>query len=105
MTTKTPKILPEYESVEAFVEFCIEDERDKYDHEDLTHLSVNLKLSPNKIRKELEEYGLTLKYREKEKDMRGFNTNDHDRWYGPGADRSHGGSGQDQISGFAGREG
>lgn len=96
---------PEYQSLEAFIEFCLEDDLDTYSHVDLQELAYALKRSSNKIRKELEEYGFTLRYREKEKQVRGWKSNDNDRWYGPGSERTHGGSGHEQINGFSGQEG
>ncbi len=96
---------PEFESVEAFVEFCMDDERDTFDHEDLGELAFRLQRSRNKVRSELESYGLKLAERPNEKRVRGFTANPHDRWYGPGSSPSHGGSGWEQITGFAGQKG
>ena len=96
---------PEYESVEAFVEECYDDERDTFTHADLGELAYRLKKSRSVVRKELEGYGLTLAERPKERRVRGFTSNPHDRWYGPGACKTHGGTGWEQINGFAGQEG
>jgi len=101
----THQVYPEYESLEAFVEYCLEEEVDRYSHVDLQELAYSLRRSHSKIRKELEEYGLRLRYREKEKEVRGWRSNDNDRWYGKGADRTFGGSGHEQINGFSGQEG
>jgi hypothetical protein len=103
MAHETLVVDPEHASIEAFVEFCWDDDREYFDHEDLTLLAVALKLSPNKITPQLEEWGLRRKYREREKSPRGVHSScDHDRWWGPGSEKTHGGSGQDQINGFAG---
>lgn len=96
---------PEYESVESFVEFCMEDDRDTFSHEDLGELAFRLRRSRSKLRAELESYGLKLAERAKERHVRGFTTSSHDRWYGPGASPTHGGTGWEQINGFAGQEG
>jgi hypothetical protein len=96
---------PEFDSVEAFVEFCMDDERDTFTHEDLGELAYRLQKSRSKVRAELEGYGLKLAEREKERRVRGFTTSSHDRWYGPGASPTHGGTGWEQINGFAGQEG
>lgn len=97
--------LPEYASIEAFVEYCYEDERETFDHNDLGELAFRLKLSRCTVRKSLESYGLRLATRAPEKRVRGFTSNPHDRWYGPGSCPTHGGSGYEQINGFAGRKG
>ncbi len=107
MKDVTPhKIFPEYANLEAFVEFCLEGNRETYNHVDLQELAFSLRLSHHKVRLELEGYGLSLVYREKEKDVRGVHSScDHDRFWGPGAEKMHGGSGHEQINGWAGREG
>jgi hypothetical protein len=43
--------------------------------------------------------------RAKERRIRGFTTSSHDRWFGPGASPTHGGSGWEQINGFSGQVG
>ena len=96
---------PEHESVEAFVEFCMDDEQDTFTHVDLADLAYATQTSRSVVRKELESYGLTLAVRAPEKRTRGFTTSSHDRWYGPGSSKMHGWSGWEQINGFAGQEG
>ena len=96
---------PEYSDLETFVQFCLDDDRDTFSHVELRALALNTKQSGNKLRKELEGFGLSLAAREVEKHARGFTANSHDRWHGPGACQSHGGSGWEQIQGFAGRRG
>lgn len=103
MTTET--IEPEFESVEAFVQFCMDDDRTTFNHEDLGELAFNLKRSRGKVRAELESYGLKLTERAFLKRTRGFTTSSNDRWWGPGSSPSHGGSGWEQINGFAGQKG
>lgn len=97
--------IPEYESIEAFVEECYNDERETFTHEDLGELAYRLRMSRSVVRKELEGYGLLLAKRAPERRVRGFTTSSHDRWYGPGASKTHGGTGWEQINGFAGQEG
>lgn len=96
---------PEFDSVESFVQFCMDDERVSFDHEDLGELAFNLKRARNKVRAELESYGLKLAERAFVKRTRGFTTSSNDRWWGPGSSPSHGGSGWEQINGFAGQKG
>ncbi len=98
-------IAPEHESLTDFVEYLFDDDRTTFTHHDLGELAWALQKSRNVIRKELESYGLTLTVREPEKRVRGFTANPHDRWYGPGSSKSHGGSGHEQITGFAGQKG
>lgn len=49
--------------------------------------------------------GLDVGPRPVAKASRGFTANSHDRWSGPGSCATHGGSGWEQISGFAGQKG
>lgn len=49
--------------------------------------------------------GLEIGPREIPKAIRGFKANSHDRWSGPGSCKTHGGSGWEQINGFAGQKG
>jgi hypothetical protein len=97
---------PEYQSVEAFVEYLIDVEGEVvFNHLQLGVLSDALGKTRKELCKELEGWGLSLVERAKEENFRTFSSNPHDRWYGPGASRTHGGSGWAQISGFAGQEG
>jgi len=96
---------PEYESIETFVEYVLDEDRTTFDHNDLGELAYGLQRSRCKVRAELEGYGLTLAPRAFEKRVRGFTTSSNDRFFGPGACKSHGGSGWEQISGFAGQRG
>lgn len=93
---------PEYESIESFLEFLVDDERNTFTHEDLGELAYGLQMSRSKVRAELESYGLTLAVRPVEKPVRGFTSNSHNRWHG---NPCGGGSGHEQITGFAGRNG
>ncbi len=89
----TYKSAPEYKSLEDFIQYLIDDERNTYDFEDLQALNYRLKRPTKEIKKELEEYGLKLKPRDVEVRTRGFNTSDLDRFYGPGSESTSGGSG------------
>ncbi len=92
---------PEYSSIETFVQFLLDDERDSYNHEELTALNFRTRMPVNAIRKELEGYGLTLANRPNEKKVRGFSSNSNDRWFGPGSMATHGGAGIDPQTGRA----
>jgi hypothetical protein len=92
----------EFQSIEAFVQECMDDERTTFNHEELGELAFTLQTSRSKVRAELEAYGLTLAARPVMKSVRGFTANNHNRWDG---NPCGGGSGWEQISGFAGRNG
>jgi hypothetical protein len=96
------EIPPEYSSLEDFVEYLLDDDRYGYDHNDLTQLSTSLGLSVSKVRAALDDWGLHLKMRPKERSVRGFNSWDNNRW---ASNPCKGGSGWEQISGFAGQKG
>ncbi len=89
----------EYESVEAFVEHLIDWDTDEYDHWDLQCLNYRLGTAAAYIRRELEGYGLKLKQRPRDQEVRGFTSNPNDRWQ---ASPTHGGGGGDAIVGIAG---
>lgn len=93
---------PELESIETFVQFCMDEEEFTFTHLDLRALALNCKLSGSRVRTELEGYGLTLAERKPPKMVRGFTANNHNRWHG---NPCAGGSGHEQINGFAGRNG
>jgi hypothetical protein len=72
-----PEDAPEYDSVEDFVQFLMDDDQGEFTHEDLTILNARTKQPVAKIRKELEGYGLKMRIREKEKKVRGITDNPH----------------------------
>jgi len=94
---------PEFESVEAFVEYLMDDEVEVFTAADLQALSAATQTSIRRLRVELEGWGLSLAHRPSERRVRGFTANPHDRWHGPGSCPTHGGSGWEQINGFAGQ--
>lgn len=78
----TYKSAPEYKSVLDFVQFMIDDEREEFDHNDLTALNYRLEKPVGEIKQELESYGLKLKGRPIEKKPRGFKSPDLNRYQG-----------------------
>lgn len=92
---------PEYASIETFVQFCMDDERDHFGYEDLQCLNYRLHRPVSEIKEELQSYGLKLRLRATEKSVRGVRTSSHDRWFGPGSCKTHGGSGAAQILGWS----
>lgn len=99
------EILPEHESVEAFVEYLMADERTSFTFGEADTIARGLKVATYVVIDGLKGYGFEYTGRTSEKRVRGFKSNSHDRWYGPGACKSHGGSGHEQICGFAGQRG
>lgn len=95
-------IFPEHETIEAFVEFCVDDERDHFTTADMQAINRATHIRLQDVRKELEGYGLRFVPREPQRAVRGFQTGSNDRFYGPGSDKMYGGSGWEQINGFAG---
>lgn len=95
----------EFGSVELFAESMADDDWMTFDWRHLNCLSERTGLSNSLLRMELESYGFKLANRAKPSSARGFRTSSQDRWFGPGADKTHGGSGQDEITGMCGREG
>lgn len=95
----------EFNSVEDFAEYLVDDDRTSFNWRHLNCLSDRLGRSNRALRRELESWGFTLTERGKPRSHRGFNANDNDRWYGPGSSPSHGGSGWSEITGMAGQEG
>jgi len=95
----------DYASVETFVEAWMEDDEASFDWRHLALLAWNLRRSRSVIREELEAYGLKFQGRPNVRRIRTLSSNPHDRWYGPGSSPTHGGSGWEQVTGFAGQEG
>ena len=97
---------PELQSVEAFGEYLLADDRTSFTFEEACTVAESLGLSiPTPVIRGLKDYGFQMVERPTEKKVRGFRSNSHDRWSGPGACKSYGGSGWEQINGFAGQEG
>lgn len=93
----------EYSSVESFIEdLLFGDEELVYGFADLQILSFRTQLTIPEIRSYLDAYGLTLAKRVVPNEVRGFSANGNNRW---ASSPSHGGSGTEQIQGFAGNPG
>ncbi len=88
----TFKSAPEYRSVEAFVEHCLDDDRTDFTHEDLQALNYRLRAPVAQVRESLERWGMRLRERRPVRRVRGFTTSSHDRWFGPGSEATHGGA-------------
>lgn len=106
IAAKKPEPQPEQESVEAFVSFLLEDERVNISFQEAEELAEAMGFScPTNVIRELRAYGVTVGERPVARHVRGFQTSSNDRFYGPGSSPMHGGSGWEQISGFAGQKG
>lgn len=84
---------PEFSTIAAFVQYLRDDERTTFSAQDLQTLNFALQKPLDEIRAVLEEEGFTLLPQTTVKHVRGFTTSSNDRWYGPGSDKTHGGSG------------
>ena len=93
---------PEVQCVEALVEYLIDDEQTTFTAQHLGLVAANTRTSVSKVRKELESWGLTLASRPVERKVRGYSSWDNNRWQG---NPCSGGSGWEQVTGFAGQEG
>ena len=87
--------MSEYDSLEAFVSWHKDEEEETYTHEELQFLCFRLRQTTTSVRTQLLAQGLKLAVRGIPKRTRGFTTSSNDRWFGPGADKTHGGSGFD----------
>ena len=95
----------DYRSIESFLESVSDEEHPSFDWQVLACLAWNLKRDRRKIRLQLEAAGLHFEERPQVKRVRTLHDNPHDRWHGMGASPTHGGSGWEQVTGFAGRAG
>ncbi len=106
MEDETQEVAPEYQSVEAFGEFLLDEARTSFTYAEADALAKALGQSvASYVIQKLKAYGFTMTERSEPKRVRGFRTSSNDRWYGPGSCRTHGGSGWEQIAGFAGQKG
>jgi hypothetical protein len=103
----TPELQAAVDSaVEAFGTFLLDDDRTSFTFDEAREIAEGLGLSlPTPVVRALKDYGFTMAERQPERRVRGFTSSSNDRWFGPGSERTHGGSGWEQINGFAGDEG
>jgi hypothetical protein len=71
---------PEYESVESFVQYMMDDEREEFELQDVEALAYNLRTSNPVIIRQLCSFGLKQKARPSDKGVRGFNSRDNNRF-------------------------
>lgn len=94
------------EAIARFGEELVDDDRTTFTYEEAEALAVEVGHSvPTLVIRELKTYGFTQAARRPTVHVRGYTTSSHDRYFGPGCAKMHGGSGWEQISGLAGQEG
>ncbi len=77
---KTVDIAPEFESVEAFVQYCLDDERDSFTPGDAQRIAQSIGSTIVAVTTELRSYGLRCVINPKRPESRGFSANDHDKY-------------------------
>jgi len=93
----------------ALVTFCeelLEDDRTSFLFKEAEALAFELGYSiATPVIQGLKKLGLDMIERLPPRKVRGVRTSSNDRYFGPGSSKCHGGSGHEQISGFAGQRG
>ena len=102
MLTSNPNAPAEMQTVDAFAEYLLDDERDSFTAAELHQLCYWLKARWVEVKAALEEYGFAVDGQSKEHQPRMATDNPHNRWEG---NPCGGGSGWEQIAGMAGRVG
>lgn len=104
-TLRTPTVAvpdeEDLENVETYVEFCLRENTQVFRPGDAQRIAQNVQKPLKVVMDDLKSYGLRVEvwgHRE----VRGFRSNDHNRWDG---NECAGGSGWENINGFAGRTG
>lgn len=91
--------------VSALVEDLLGDDTTVAPWHVLDAIASELHVATYAVIAEARKQGLTVGPRETTKHFRTIHSNSHDRWHGPGSCATHGGSGWQQVAGFAGDEG
>lgn len=93
------------EVVVGIVEDARDNEQEMVEYAEIEAAAEELDVSVQTIIGIVKGLGMRVGSRPKAKEVRGFTSNSHDRWFGKGSSATHGGSGWEQIAGFAGRKG
>jgi hypothetical protein len=96
---------PEHRSVEAFVEFCLDDEVDTFLPGDAQKIAQQTHRPLPEIIEELKSFGLRVRLNIATQSVRGVTSNPNGAHPFSGANATFSTSGGSSISGFAGREG
>lgn len=103
---KTPDPKTVAEALRLCRDELLEDERTSFTFEEAGKLANELGFSNSvEVIAGLKALGLEMEERQPARRVRGVRTSSNDRWFGPGACKTHGGSGHEQITGFAGQRG
>lgn len=92
-------------AVESLVEETLGDDLDVVTFEACQEVADATGLHVGSVVGLVKGYGLRVGPRAVPREVRGYRSNSHDRWFGKGSCPTHGGSGWEQISGFAGQKG
>lgn len=104
MTTTAPTAAKIEEAVLSLACELEDDGRKIVSFEECDEVAEGLGVHASVITRAIRALGFEV-VREVAKHIRTISSNSHDRWTGPGSCATHGGSGWEQISGFAGQEG
>ncbi len=106
-SSMTPEALLEKaaKAAEVVAQEMVDDERSSFTFEEATEVSEDVGVHVSTVIKLLKSYGFAYVERPVAKHVRGFTTSSNDRYFGPGSSKSHGGSGHEQIAGWAGQKG
>lgn len=74
--------VPEFDSIEGFAESLFEDDREEFTCQELACLNARHHTPVHMIRLALEDYGLRLQHRPKERSFRGVRSNPYTRYAG-----------------------
>jgi hypothetical protein len=104
------KTLPTAAALESatisFGEDLLDNERVSFTFEEAEEVAEGIGYSTAEVViRALKALGFSMDERKPLKYFRTIGSNPHDRWSGKGSCASHGGSGYEQITGFAGQEG
>jgi hypothetical protein len=91
-------------AVNALVEDLLDNDETTAPWVVLDEIAKELGCATYAVIAEARKQGLTVGERGVPRKVRTISSNSHDRWSGPGSCPTHGGSGYEQISGFAGEE-
>jgi hypothetical protein len=92
------------EAVTNLVEDLLGDDETTAPWASLDEIAKDIGCATYAVIQEARKQGLTVGERGVPRKVRTISSNSHDRWSGPGSCATHGGSGYEQIAGFAGEE-
>jgi len=91
--------------VSSLVEDLLDNDETEAPWHLLDSIAAELGCATYAVIDEAKRQGLSVGQRGTVKRVRTISSNSHDRWSGPGSCPTHGGSGWQQVAGFAGDEG